>query len=219
MRLAAPKTPGPYGMEPTLRLDFLSSDELSGQGVALYPTATPPAVNRGMTLDGSTQYAKVLLSQYSAVLEGGVTNELSIYCEFWPDFNYDEAVLRSLWDSTDGTNVYICRKSDAGPNYPLLFYAGAFSLVLSINAATYGPLWRVGAKNRVLFAGKSGPNEAFLNGTSIGSAANLWTRAVCSDLCIGAKPGDFYFDGMITDFRVYNRQLPAAEAIEMTTVT
>jgi hypothetical protein len=218
VRLSSPKTPGPYGMEPTLRLDFLSSDELAGQGVTLYPTATPPTVNRGMTLDGSTQYAKILLSEYSAVFSGGVIDEVSIYEEFWPDFNYNEAVRRPLWDGSGGANVYACLKSEVGPDYPLLFFAGAFSLVATINASIYGPFWRVGAKNKILFSGKSGPNAFYLNGYSIGTSANLWSVLPSDNVCIGATPGNFFFDGVISDFRMYSRKLTDAESIELTTV-
>ena len=46
-------------MEPVFHLDMLSADELAGQNVSLLPAATPPSVNQGLVLNGTTQYARV----------------------------------------------------------------------------------------------------------------------------------------------------------------
>jgi hypothetical protein len=219
MRLGTPKIPGPAGMEAAFRLDFLSSDEVRGQGVELLPTATPPTVDYGMALNGTTQYATVPLAQYTQAFQGGAPNQVSFMCEFFPDFNYDEAANRTLYDGAVAPNRYICYKDATPPNYPLYFYAGATTLVGTINAAAYGARWVVGGKNRIVAALQSGANEFFLNGASVGTSVTAWARTLPGGLMVGAALGPaLYFDGRITDFRIYSRKLTVAEAIEMTTV-
>lgn len=219
MRLTAPRTPAPGGgVEPALRLDFLSSDEFRGQGGSLFPAATPPTVNNGLVLNGVDQSATIPLAQYTQAFQGGVSDEVSIYQEFFPDFNYTEAVIRSLWDGA-APNRYICYKNSAGPDYFMYFFAGATTQIAAISAVVYGALWQTGGRNRVLVTAKSGANAFYLNGTQIGTSVTAWSRALPSIMSIGATPATFFFDGTITDFRIYNRKLTSAEALEMTTVT
>lgn len=222
MRLRAPTTAAPGGgVEPQLHLDFLSSDELAGQGVSLFPAATPPTVNNGLQLNGTTQYARVIQEGwYSQAFRGGVSNELTVYHEFFPDFNYNEAtVARPFLDCPVG-NRYLFYKSPTGPGFSLQFYAGAFTFVGGVAAAAYGALWRVGQKNRMAAALKSGANVFYLNGSQIGTSVTAWVRGAPTGLYIGStNTPDAWFAGTIKDFRIYNRQLTAAEAIELTTVT
>lgn len=220
MRLTAPRTPAPGGgVEPAVRYDFLSSDEFRGMGGVLMPAATPPTVNNGLVLDGAAQYATVPLAWYAQAFQGGSPLQVSFVCEFFPDFNYDEAANRTLYDGA-APNRYICYKDATPPNYPLYFYAGATTLVGTVNAAAYGARWVAGGKNRIAATLQSGANEFFLNGASIGSSVAVWARVLPSMLMIGASTGPaLFFDGTITDFRIYNRKLTNAEAIEMTTLT
>jgi hypothetical protein len=219
MRLATSKTAAPGGgVEPALRLDFLGPDELLGQGVQLYPAATPPVVDKGMVLDGATQYAQILLAQYAQAFQGGAASQASFFVEFFPDFNYTEAVNRALYGGAV-PNRYICYKDATPPNYTLYFYAGATTLVGTVLAGAYGAYWRVGGRNRIVAALQGGANAFYLNGVLIGSSVAVWARVLPSQIMIGADVGPaLYFDGTITDFRIYNRQLTPAEAIEMTTV-
>jgi hypothetical protein len=218
MRLRAPSTAGPYGIEPAVHFDFLSADEVFGQNLVLYPLTNRPPVSGGMTTNGSTQYATFNLANYTVVFGGGAPGEISIYCEFIPEFDYAEAVTRSIWDST--TVNYAAQREATAPDYVLRFWLGNFTIVCSVPCATYGPLWRTNARNKTLVAGVSGANRAYLNGTLISSTATAWSRsAVPPQLYFSMTPGvTFPFDGTTVDYRVFNRQLNAAECVEMTTL-
>jgi hypothetical protein len=219
VRLGTAKTAGPAGMEPVLRLDMLNADEMVGQGVSLMPTATPPSVSSGLLLNGSTQYARILLAHYTAAFEGGGSDEVSIYEEFAPDANYTEVAGRAFWDGA-APNRYLAAKSGVGPTFPIVFYAGATTAVGSIDAAVYGAYWRTGARNRICATMKSGANAFYFNGVQIGTDPAAWSRVLPDVIDVGASAsaGANYFAGTIYDFRVYSRKLTAAEAIELTTV-
>ena len=221
MRLTTPKTAAPGGgVEPAVRFDFLSSDEVRGQGMSLFPAATPPTVNNGLVLNGASQYATVPLTQIVQAFQGGVSGQLTEYVEFFPDFNYTEAVDRALFDCI-APNRYIIYKSAVGPAYFLHFYAGATTLIASIDSAVYGALWRTGGKNRIAAALSNGNSVFFLNGAVIGGSAVAWGRVLPSNMMtIGATNGPLnLFDGVITDLRLYSRMLTNAEGIELTTLT
>lgn len=220
MRLRASTTAAPGGgVEPQLHLDFLSSDECAGQGVTLLPAATPPTVNQGMALNGTTQYATIQLAWYAQAFQGGAPGALSIYCEFFPNFNYS-AVQFGVLCYTPVANRYNIIKTNAGPNFDLQFTAGSV-VIGTIAGGVYGGLWRVAGKNRVLMTAVSGTNDFYLNGTSIGTSVTAWSRVLPSLLNVGSATPDaaIYFDGTITDFRIYNRKLTSAEALQLTALT
>ena len=221
MRLGTPKTPGPYGMEPALRLDMLSSDELASQGVSLLPAATPPSVNQGLVLNGTTQYATVPLAWFTQAFKmstPGAAGAFSLYFEFFPDFDYTQDAIRFFLDSTGNRQIVL--KGPAASNYALDFYVGPTTFIGQVLGAVYGPLWRTGAKNRLCLALVSGANFFYFNGVLIGSSVTAWPIALPTVLYLGSSivPSD-YFDGVITDFALFPRQLTAAEAIQLTTVT
>lgn len=220
MRLGTPKTPGTYGMEAALRLDMLSSDEVRGQGVSLLSAATPPTVSNGLVLNGVDQYATIPLAWYTQAFRTsvpGAAGALSIYFEFFPDFDYTEDVSRFFLDS--GVNRQIILKGPNASNYAIDFYLGPATYVGQVLGAVYGPLWRISNRNRLCVAATSGANFFYLNGSLIGSSVTAWPIAPPSVLYLGASivPSNF-FDGIITDFRIYQRQLTNAEAIQLTTV-
>lgn len=221
MRLGTPKTPGPYGLEPAARWDFLSADEVAGQGISLLPAATPPSVNQGLVLNGTTQYATVPLAWFTQAFRmstPGAAGAFSLYFEFFPDFNYTENVTRYFLDSTGNRQIIL--KGAAASSYALDFYMGTTIFIGQVLGAVYGPLWRTSNKNRLCLALTSGANFFYFNGTLIGSSVTAWPIALPSVLYLGSSivPSD-YFDGTITDFAIYPRQLTSAEAIQLTTVT
>jgi hypothetical protein len=208
-------------MEPAFRLDMLSADELAGQGVSLMPAATPPVVNQGLVLNGTTQYATVPLANLTQAFRMstvGAAGPLSIFIEFFPDFAYTEDVTRYFLDSTGNRQIIL--KGAAASNYALDFYFGTTIFIGQVLGAVYGPLWRTGSRNRLCLAITSGANNFYFNGTLIGSSVTAWPIALPTVLYLGSSivPSD-PFDGTITDFAIFNRQLTAAEAIQLTTVT
>jgi hypothetical protein len=220
VRLGTPKTPGPYGLEPAARWDFLSADEVAGQGISLLPAATPPSVNQGLVLNGTSQYVTVPLAWITQAFRTtvpGAAGPLSVFIEFFPDFNYTEDVIRFLMDSTGNRQIVL--KGPAASSYALDFYFGATTFIGQVLGAVYGPLWRTGGKNRLCLALTSGANNFYFNGSLIGSSVTAWAISQPTVLYLGSSivPSD-YFDGTITDFALYPRQLTAAEAIQLTTV-
>jgi hypothetical protein len=208
-------------MEPALRLDMLSSDELASQGVSLLPAATPPSVNQGLVLNGTTQYATVPLAWFTQAFKmstPGAAGAFSLYFEFFPDFDYTQDAIRFFLDSTGNRQIVL--KGPAASNYALDFYVGPTTFIGQVLGAVYGPLWRTGAKNRLCLALVSGANFFYFNGVLIGSSVTAWPIALPTVLYLGSSivPSD-YFDGVITDFALFPRQLTAAEAIQLTTVT
>jgi hypothetical protein len=198
---------------------MLSSDELAGQGVQLYPAATPPSVNNGIVLNGTSQYATVASSWFATAFEGGTPGEITMYAEFTPNFDYTEAVDRALFDGLSGTNRYLIQKS-AAADKRIYFYAGASTLLGWIFGVDYGPYWRVGMPNKVLARCVSGANYFYFNGVQYGLTNTAWTRTLPTGLIVGAAQGpSLYWGGTISDVRFYNRQLTAAEAIQLTTLT
>jgi hypothetical protein len=199
---------------------MLSADELASQGVSLLPAATPPSVNNGLVLNGTTQYATVPLAWYAQAFQGGTPGEVSIYFEFFPDFNYTEAVDRALCDGV-APNRYVIYKGSVAP-YNLYFYAGATTLLAQVSSATYGGLWATGQRNRVVACMLTGASVFYLNGTQIGTSGVAWSRVLPAQFSIGSSVlagGANYFDGTITDFRIYNRKLTSAEALSLTALT
>lgn len=222
MRLRAPTTPAPGGgVEAAFHLDMLSSDELAGQGVSLLPAATPPSVNQGLVLNGVSQYATVPLAWYATAFEGGTPGELSVYAEFNPPWAYNAAGNdMALFDGVPTTS-YMFYFQRSAPNYNIMFFAGS-GLLATIGGAAYGALWRTGLPNKIAMRCASGSSAFYLNGAEIGTSVAAWTRALTTALSIGSSvPGGStrYFQGTVLDFRIYNRKLTSAEALQLTTLT
>ncbi len=220
MRFGTPKTAGPYGMEAALRLDFLSPDELAGQGVSLMPAAAPPAVNQGLVLDGATQYATVSSPFFTQLFLGGALDELSVFAEFMPTFAASESAYRMFHDGPVGAR-FALYKDQGSRNIRML--DAAASTIIDGDYATYAPIWIQNEKNRLAVTLKSGSNAMYLNGTLVGSSATAWARSpIMSYISIGysivSAPTASWFAGTFYDYRFYNRKLIAAEAVELTTV-
>lgn len=219
MRLATPKAPGPYGMEPSWRADFLSADECAGQGISLLPAATPPTVNNGVTLNGATQYARLQGNTVGSAIMSGPATELSYVLEFSPSFAYNDGVAHTLFEqrTTVIATGYRCYKWSTSVLYIDIAGVG----IASIAGATYGALWRVGSRNKLAISARSGNNNVWLNGTSILAAgATAWTKIIPDlQLFIGVDQGlATFFSGTFYDFRIYPRGLTNAECSELTTI-
>ena len=210
MRLRAPTTPSCCGVEPAFHLDMLSSDELAGQGVSLYPAATPPSVNRGLVLNGTTQYARCragfLLPQ-----------QFTFYVEFTPTFNYDNNSVFTFLYGDAAAQGWFFKNNNANLNR-LFFLVGAGSIY--VNGADYGALWVQNGRNRIAVRATTGASVMYLNGIALATVSVAWTSSPSNYYFVGADatPGT-YFPGTIYDVQIYTRLLTAAEAIQLTTVT
>lgn len=220
MRLTAPKTPAPGGgVEPAVRYDFLSSDEFRGMGGSLFPAAAPPVVNNGLVLDGATQYATLENNRLTPVFLAGVRDEISVYVEFAPTFNWDAVGNRGLYDSNaDGTRCYLFKMANPGNE---LYANIGQTLCVDVAPASYSALWRQNQQNRVVIAAKSASTAIYLNGVAVvnASAAAAFTRRLPSGVYIGCGVGGgSFFAGTIFDWCLWPRKLTSAEALEITRV-
>jgi hypothetical protein len=210
MRLSTPKTAAPGGgLEPAVRYDFLSPDELAGQGVQLYPAATPPVVDHGMTLNGVNQYAR---ARNSIVLPQSFT----WYAEFNPAFAYDEDAAHALSDGDSGASRVMLLKNDAAGLYRLLLLVGTGAVYAA--SADYSALWRRNQRNRICVMAASGGGSMYLNGSAVAVATSPWTLTHSSFFYVGASfTASSFFSGVLYDMQIYPRLVTAAEAIQMTT--
>jgi hypothetical protein len=212
VRLRAPTTAAPGGgVEPALHLDFLSSDELAGQGVTLLPAATPPTVNQGMVLDGATQYARARAGFL-------MPQQFSLYLEFLPTFNYDENAGRTFLAGTTTAAGWLFKNNNINLNR-LHFVCGAGGAIY-VNGVDYGAFWRQGQRNKLCVRATSGAGVIYLNGTALATVNAAWTAAQTDYWLVGVDPTSaVWFSGTIYDVRIYTRLLTAAEALELTTLT
>jgi len=220
MRLGTPKTPGPYGLEPAWRADFLSADECAGMGISLLPALTPPTVNQGLVLNGA-QYATVENNRLTPAFLAGVQDELSSYVEFAPTFNWDDASARMLYDSDAfaGRRFYLYKVANPDNRFYGVIASAAF---VEIAPANYSAIWRQNQRNRVVVAAKSASTAVYMNGVALVNAAAAvpFPRNLPSGVMIGAATGvTSFFSGTIYDWCLWPRKLQPAEAIQLTTVT
>lgn len=189
-----------------LQEDFHDADTMARKRWTLVGA---PTVNDGITLNGTTQYAtKVLEDQF-------YSDEISIVCEFWPDFEYDENVRRYLFDTTAGALYSVVKDNNAGGN--VLIVTLGNTAIASIPSATYSGAWIVGGRNVLVVSGTTGDTSAWLNGVEILTAdGEVWTPDDPATLFVGAtNAGANFFDGIIKRLEVYKTLLTAQEASDI----
>lgn len=211
MRMRAPTTPSCCGVEPAFHLDMLSADELAGQGVSLLPAATPPSVNQGLVLNGTTQYAR---ARNQLVLPQLIT----LYVEFLPTFAYNANNTYTLTDG-DGvsTRIAVLKLDNANLNRIYLLIGGGS---IYVDGAVYGAGWLQNQRNKLVFVCLSGAGAFFLNGVQYGASNVAFTTPNPTYFHYGITyAGTAPYPGTIYDVRIYTRLLTAAEAIQLTTLT
>lgn len=211
MRLGTPKTPAPGGgVEPVFRLDMLSADELAGQGVTLLPALTPPTVNQGLVLNGTTQYA---VARKNFILPA----EFTMYFEFTPTFNYTVDANYVFSDSDALYRLLLLKYNNVNLNRILLLLgAGA----IYVDGPNYGAIWRTNQRNKLCVVAATGAGLIYLNGMAVATANNPYTIGYFNNVVIGADYfGGNNFPGTFFDVQIYTRLLTAAEALQLTTVT
>lgn len=213
MILATPKTPGPYGLEPSVRWDFLNADECAGQGISLLPALTPPSVNQGLVLNGTTQYATARSPLANVPLV------FSYYMEFAPTFAYTVNALYMAMDGDGASSRLGWYKHDNANSNRIHFLYGAVSPAYA-NGADYGTLWRQNQRNRLCLRATTGACAIYLNGSAVVTNNVAYSALIVPNyFYVGATYlATAQFPGTIYDVQIYPRLISAAEAIQLTTV-
>jgi hypothetical protein len=185
---------------------------MKDQGWSLYPAATPPVVNRGITFAGAGRYAQLSNLRPLQAFASGPSDELSIAVEFTPSFNYDDAAEHRCIFDTSVALRYLAFKSKTGPGFRINVYFGLLSLILFADAPAYSAYWLLNASNILTIAGKPGANVLYLNSNVIATSATPWAKSNPDSVVLGNdNTAVMPFAGKITDFSTFNRKLSAAE--------
>jgi hypothetical protein len=176
---------------------MLSADELAGQGVSLLPALTPPSVNQGLVLNGTTQYARFS----TAILPNmpyfaSVIGELTLVFLFTPGFAPNDGLDHYFLDLDDGAGANRTLISHDASN-ELRVYSGATSIVMQPTVAVYGPWWS-------------------LNGSVFTTSAAAFTPQRVMRATLGASFAlAQYFSGTFHNFAMFNRKLSQVEITDM----
>jgi hypothetical protein len=168
----------------------------------------------GFYFDGTNDYIQYILGSefYS--------DAISYVIEFTPEFNWDENVIRTLFDTTDvasaATKRFAIYKYDASTTYDLQLQVGSTNY--SIPSAVYSAYWKQNKKNTIVVSATGSNVTVYLNGIKIvNNVALVFTRKYPSRLHLGELylPGLGYsFKGLIHSFKVYNRALSDQECLD-----
>ena len=146
-----------------------------------YTDRTPNGLHLGWTA-GATAPTK-LPDSHGISLDGGdlltgatrglfALDRISVCCLIAPTFAANDGVQHYIYDSSVG-NEFMCVKDAVNS---LVFYAG--NMMLTVLLANYVNFWKVGQYNTLVFRGRSGDNQAFLNNNSIGTSATAWPAGI-----------------------------------------
>lgn len=185
------------------RESFVDAVSLHANGGVLTGS---PVVNRGISLDGSTQHVT-----YEIPPETFFRREITIVTEFTPDFDFDGDINAYLYDAESGNRYYVIKCDNAANNE---LYIGLGNTLVSIIApATFGPYWRQGKRNVLVVTGEPGDVDVWLNGTQIVTAdSTSWSIKDPTTLYIGTwNLLNFRFDGVINRFSVHDRRFTQAD--------
>jgi hypothetical protein len=218
MRCDVPRIGAPGGQEPAFRADLRTAQTMKDQGWNLFPAATPPVVNRGITLNGSTQYAVLCDTVIDPAFMRGPSDELSIVMEFTPTAGYDSATQYTFYDSLFSAGwMYLIKFAAPGNDILGVLNGGAF---INLTSAVYGPLWTVGSKMQFVIYAKTASVQVRINGVEVanGAVGGVVTKTVRPTLFqIGRRQvsADGFFPGVIHSLDFYNRKLSAAEVLAL----
>lgn len=114
----------------------------------------------------------------------GVFNvsEISICALFSPNYAANDGAQHYLYDTSVGAEIMV----DKDAVNSLVFYAGG-NVVITVLLANYQNYWFVNGYNTLVFRGRSGDNQAILNGYSIGTSATAWNAVNPAYYYIGCR--------------------------------
>lgn len=163
-----------------------------------------PAINKGVTLDGATNYLKYDVNGLETY-----NPEQSFHVEFYPTFAANDGLAHYIFD-INGPRVQLQKAGVGGTNN--LYIANGGILILNIPLATYQGLWNVNGRNLVTAKMVSGANQVWMNGSSLGTSVTAWTPAKATGLYVGSSiVPSLYTGGIITMLKLYHSSLTQAE--------
>lgn len=151
-----------------------------------------PTFNRGIVLDGATQYASYEGERCRNIFSA---TSLYLFIRFTPDFAYDDGADHYFLDS--GPNNRLRLIKTAGDDLELRVGG---TLIATIVPGTYAAWWQTDQENVLTISYASGDSDAWLNGVPILIAdPSAWTPKLDEEtLYIGADDaGADHFDGTI----------------------
>ena len=164
-----------------------------------------PTVLNGLHLDGVGQYA------HRPAVHGFNSPEITFPVWFTPNFNYDDGVVHTLYDTSIGSRYY-AMKREAGSGNALQIYLGNVNIA-SIPAGTYGPYWKQGERNLLVVSSASGNTNVRLNGQQVlTSDPSVWSPTPPDTVYVGCNAGLVaLFDGIIHSFEIFNEAWDATQ--------
>jgi len=185
-------------MGAVFREDFTSPDTCSKNGTILVGS---PSVNRGITLNGTTQYAT---NPKRLSLNG----QGFIVVRFTPNFAYDENTARVLIGSgsiATANSIYTYKHNNANFNR-LLCYLGTGYVYC--NGADYSAFWLIGEENVLVVSWNGTSSAMWLNGNALTVTDVAMALNNTSSLTFGAATGGTsLFSGSIQSLIIGNRPL------------
>jgi hypothetical protein len=205
-RLIANSTPAERAVSCSFAERNRSPSEVVENGGTLVDS--PTFDSDGIVLDGSTQYVS-----YDFTGNEFNSSELSIVCEFWPDFEVDEDVTRYMYDTTSGKRHYVFKANNASNNILAVNYNG--QRLANVSEAAYAPYWIRNKRNILQISSVSGSTSVWLNKQKIvNGAGTIWTPTSVFDLYMGSNLlGAENFKGKIGQFKVFKSLLTEQDAI------
>jgi len=182
---------------------FVNNERVIKNGGTIIGT---PPINFGANFDGTNGYII-----YGLAGNEFNSDEISIVCEFYPDFEPTYNANEILYDTP--SNAYRIIKLNNGNGNSLLVYCG-ITIISNVSVATYSPFWNIGARNTIVVSAVSGSNKVWLNGNEISNTSTAWTTVSGTVLYIGAPTSaSKFFDGKITKLQIFNSLLTAQDAL------
>jgi hypothetical protein len=134
------------------------------------------------------------------------SNNISILCEFWPSFNWDDNTAHFFMDSSV-SRVYFYKLS----NNTLRCAIGSI-VVFNLASGVYSPYWRVNERNVIAATYSSTVNNLYLNNNLINSNSTSWPIGNLDTVYVGTNFGGAAgFVGDISKVRVYKEILTQQE--------
>lgn len=158
-----------------------------------------PSIHYGVSFDGVSDYISYSFSKSEID-----NDELTFVMEFYPDFDFDFDANVPLY-YFDGSSTHSLIKLDNSGSNELVLSMSSTVLV-SIPASTYGPHWKVGVRNVIVVAAKSGLSYIWLNGVklTVSHISTVFSSSTITSLLLGILPlSAGGFPGKITQFKVY----------------
>lgn len=171
------------------------------------PTGSP-AIDQGVTLDGSTQYLTYDLDSGGFDSSGA----LAFVFEFSPNFAANDGVRHIVFDCSSTILSFSKRETND------LWVTAGGAPTINVALANYQAFWLVGQKNILVYSGVSGANNCWLNGNLIATTATTYLTYTADDMTVGASvSGTFLAACTAHSLKIFTSLLTAQEAADFYT--